>query len=94
MAVAIARQLDAERRSKGRRSPLHATTAGSVLLEGSMPPDDAFVVKRLRDAGAVIIGKAIMSEFASGIARSSLGGQMRNPHDLAARRWDRPVAAG
>ena len=97
-AIEIARQLDLERKAKGRRSPLHGipvvlkdnidtvdmpTTAGSVVLEGSMPPDDAFLVKRLREAGAVIIGKANMSEFASGVARSSLGGQMRNPHDLA-----------
>jgi amidase len=96
-AVEIARQLDAERKTKGRRSPLHGipvvlkdnidtadmpTTAGSVMLEGSMPPDDAFLVKRLRAAGAVIMAKANMSEFASGLAYSSLGGQMRNPHDL------------
>src|SRR5262245_43846282 len=96
-AIEIARQLDAERKAKGRRSALHGipvvlkdnidtadmpTTAGSVLLEGSVPPDDAFLVKRLREAGAIIIGKANMSEFASGIARSSIGGQMKNPHDL------------
>jgi amidase len=96
-AVETARQLDVERKIKGRRSPLHGvpvvlkdnidtadmpTTAGSVLLEGSIPPRDAFLVKRLRDAGAVFLGKANMSEFASGAAQSSLGGQMRNPHDL------------
>jgi amidase len=96
-ALDIARQLDVERKSKGRRSPLHGipvvlkdnmntadmpTTAGSIALEGSVPPADAFVVKRLRDAGAIILGKANMSEFASGVARSSLGGQMKNPHDL------------
>lgn len=93
----MARALDAERKAKGPRSPLHGipvilkdnfdtadmpTTGGSLLLEGSMPPDDAFVVKKLRDAGAVIIGKANLSEFASGAAHSSLGGQARNPHDL------------
>ena len=97
-ALDIARQMDVERKSKGRRSPLHGipvvlkdnintadmpTTAGSIALEGSVPPGDAFVVKRLREAGAIILGKANMSEFASGIARSSLGGQMKNPHDLA-----------
>ena len=96
-AVDTARALDAERKSKGPRSALHGipvilkdnidtadmpTTGGSLLLEGSMPPDDAFVVKKLRDAGAVIIGKANLSEFASGAAHSSLGGLMRNPHDL------------
>ena len=47
-----------------------------------MPPDDAFVVKKLRAAGAVIVGKANLSEFASGAAHSSLGGQILNPHDL------------
>jgi amidase len=97
-ALDTARALDAERKAKGPRSPLHGipvvlkdnidtadlpTTGGSVLLEGSIPPDDAFIVKKLRDAGAVIIGKANLSEFASGGAYSSLGGQTLNPHDLA-----------
>lgn len=95
-ALAEARALDAERRRKGKRSPLHGipvvlkdnfdtadlpTTGGSVMLEGSLPPDDAFLVKKLRDAGAVIIAKVNLSEFASGGAYSSLGGQTRNPHD-------------
>jgi amidase len=97
-ALEIARTLDAERKAKGRRSPLHGipivlkdnidtadmpTTGGSVLLEGSVPPDDAFLVKKLREAGAVIVAKTNLSEFASGSALSSLGGQIRNPHDLA-----------
>lgn len=97
-ALEIARELDAERKAKGPRSPLHgipvvlkdnfdtvdmATTGGSVLLEGSIPPDDAFVVKKLRAAGAIILAKVNMSEFASGGALSSLGGQSKNPHDLA-----------
>ena len=59
------------------------TTGGSVLLEGSIPPQDAFVVKKLRDAGAIILAKVNMSEFASGGTYSSLGGQSHNPHDLA-----------
>ncbi len=95
-ALEQARTLDAERKATGKRSPLHGipvvlkdnfdtkdlpTTAGSILLEGSLPPDDAFLVKRLRDAGAVIIAKVNLSEFASGSAFSSLGGQTRNPHD-------------
>src|SRR5215203_4235486 len=96
-ALETARAMDAERKAKGARSPLHGipivlkdnidtadlpTTGGSVMLEGSMPPDDAFIVKKLRAAGAVIIAKTNMSEFASGAAHSSLGGQILNPHDL------------
>src|SRR5207302_3455576 len=96
-ALETARALDAERKAKGPRSPLHGipvvlkdnyntadlpTTGGSVLLEGSMPPEDAFLVKKLRAAGAIVLAKSNMSEFASGPARSSLGGQMLNPHDL------------
>jgi amidase len=97
-ALETARALDAERKAKGRRSPLHGipivlkdnyntsdlpTTGGSVLLEGSIPPDDAFLVKKLRAAGAIVLAKVNMSEFASAGAYSSLGGQTRNPHDLA-----------
>jgi amidase len=96
-ALETARALDAERKAKGPRSPLHGipvmlkdnyntadmpTTGGSVLLEGSIPPADAFLVKKLRDAGAIILAKVNMSEFASAGAFSSLGGQSRNPHDL------------
>jgi len=105
-AVETARELDAERRAKGPRSALHGipvvlkdnyntadmpTTGGSVLLEGSIPPGDAFVVKKLRDAGAIILAKVNMSEFAmsgdpfgaiGAAPRSSLGGQSLNPHDL------------
>jgi len=96
-AIETARALDAERKAKGPRSPLHGipvvlkdnydtadlpTTGGSVLLEGSIPADDAFLVKKLRDAGAIILAKLNMSEFASGAAVSSLGGPTRNPHDL------------
>jgi amidase len=95
-AVDTARALDAERKAKGRRSPLHGipvvlkdnfdtadlpTTGGSVLLEGWIPPDDAFVVKKLRDAGVVIVAKVNLSEFASGNAFSSLTGPTLNPHD-------------
>ena len=97
-ALDTARALDAERKSKGPRSPLHGipvvlkdnyntsdlpTTGGSVLLEGSIPPDDAFIVKQLRAAGAIVLAKVNLSEFASGPARSSLGGQSLNPHDLS-----------
>ena len=97
-ALEAARALDSERKAKGPRSPLHGipivlkdnydtfdlpTTGGSVLLEGSVPPDDAFVVKKLRAAGAIILAKVNLSEFASGAAYSSLGGQTLNPHDLS-----------
>jgi len=96
-ALEQARALDAERKAKGPRSPLHGipvvlkdnydtfdmqTTGGSVVLEGSIPPDDANMVKRLRDAGAIILAKVNLGEFAGG-AQSSMGGQSLNPHDLA-----------
>ncbi|WP_028009110.1 amidase family protein [Solimonas flava] len=78
-ALAEAKALDAERRAGKLRGPLHGvpivlkdnfdtydlpTTAGSQLLHGSLPPDDAFVVKKLRAAGAVIVAKVNLSEFA------------------------------
>jgi amidase len=96
-AIATARELDAERKAKEPRSALHGipvvlkdnyntadlpTTGGSVLLEGSIPAADAFVVKKLRDAGAIILAKMNMSEFASAGPQSSLSGQSLNPHDL------------
>ncbi len=100
-ALETAKALDKERKAKGPRSPLHGiplvlkdnydtfdlpTTAGSSLLSGSIPPDDAFVVKKLREAGAIILAKVNLSEFASGGGGpngfSSMGKQTRNPHDL------------
>lgn len=57
------------------------TTAGSFLLAESRPPDDATLVRRLREAGAIVLAKANLSEFASGGPMSSLGGPTRNPHD-------------
>jgi amidase len=99
-ALDEARALDAERKAKGPRGPLHGvpvilkdnhdtydlpTTGGSVFLEGSVPPDDATVVAKLRKAGAVILAKANLSEFASSASTngfSSLGGQTLNPYDL------------
>jgi len=95
-AIERARALDAERREKGRRSPLHGipvvlkdnfdtadmpTTAGSFMLKGSVPPDDAFLVRQLREAGAIVLAKLNMSEFASGGAMNSLDGPIYNPHD-------------
>jgi len=97
-ALEQARALDAERKAKGPRSPLHGipvmlkdnfdtadmpTTGGSVFLEGYMPKEDAFLVKKLRDAGAIIFAKLNLSEFATATNYSSLGGQSLNPHDLA-----------
>ena len=60
------------------------TTAGSTALEGFVPTKDAFQARKLRDAGAVIIGKANLFEFALGWGTvSSLGGQTLNPYDLS-----------
>ena len=59
------------------------TTGGSVTLASSVPPKDAFVVQKLREAGAIVIAKANMTELAlGGVTVSSLGGQTRNPYDL------------
>src|ERR1700731_2084219 len=59
------------------------TTAGALTLKGAQPEKDAFAVKRLREAGALILGKTNLQEFASGgISVSSLGGQVKNPYDL------------
>jgi len=96
-ALDEARKLDAERKAKGPRSALHGipvifkdnfdtadlqTSGGFFGLKGSIPPQDATVVKKLRDAGAIILAKVNLSEFASGGAMSSLGGQSHNPHNL------------
>jgi Asp-tRNA(Asn)/Glu-tRNA(Gln) amidotransferase A subunit family amidase len=96
-ALATADALDAERRSKGPRGMLHGipivvkdnyvtadmpTTGGSRALAGFESGRDAFMVKKLRDAGAVIIGKTNLHELAYGITTiSSMGGQTRNPYD-------------
>jgi len=103
-ALAIASALDKERKERGPRGPLHGvpvlikdnigthdrmmTTAGSLALLGSIPPRDAFVAKRLREAGAVILGKANLSEWAdvrsnySTSGWSPRGGQTLNPYAL------------
>jgi amidase len=89
-ALAIADELDRERKAKGARGPLHgipilikdnidtadkmATTAGSLCLIGSKPPADAFVVANLRKAGAVIIGKSNLSEWANARSSNSTSG--------------------
>ena len=104
-ASAIAETLDDERRQNRVRSPLHGlpilikenidtadqmtTTAGSLALEGSVAPADAFVVKRLRESGAVLLGKSNLSEWANFRSTrattgwSSRGGLTRNPYSLS-----------
>ncbi len=95
-AQQIADALDRERAERGPRGPLHGipvivkdnyetigmpTTAGSVLLEGFQPDNDALQVSRLRAAGAIIIGKANMHEWAYGITTvGSAFGATRNPY--------------
>ncbi len=90
--------LDAERASKGARGPLHGipilvkdnyetiempTTAGSIALANHQPGRDAFLVRKLKEAGAVILGKTTMHELAAGILTVGSGfGQTRNPYDL------------
>jgi amidase len=103
-ALATAKQLDAERAAGRTRGPLHGipilvkdnvatrdrmqTTAGSLALADIRPPDDAFVVQRLRAAGAVILGKTNLSEWAnirssqSSSGWSARGGLTRNPYAL------------
>ena len=103
-ALSIADGLDAERKATGPRGPLHGipillkdnldtadrmtTTAGSLALAGSIPLRDSFVAERLRKAGAVLLGKANLSEWAnirsshSSSGWSGRGGQCRNPYAL------------
>jgi amidase len=103
-ADAIADKLDAERAAGKLRGPLHGipilvkdnidtagkltTTAGSLALEGTVAPKDAFLIGKLRDAGAIILGKTNLSEWANlrGAPAvsgwSGRGGQCRNPYAL------------
>jgi amidase len=103
-ALAVAEELDRERKTRGTRGPLHGvpvlikdnigtadrmtTTAGSLALAGSIPSRDSFIAKRLREAGAVILGKTNLSEWAnfrsshSSSGWSGRGGQTLNPYAL------------
>src|SRR6058998_3422998 len=103
-ALSIAAALDDERKAGGARGPLHgipvlikdnidtadrmSTTAGSLALQGSIPQRDAFVAQKLREAGAVILGKTNLSEWAnfrsthSTSGWSGRGGQTKNPYAL------------
>jgi Asp-tRNA(Asn)/Glu-tRNA(Gln) amidotransferase A subunit family amidase len=98
-AIRDARALDDERKKKGARGPLHGipvllkdnfetsdmpTTGGSLALSGVVPREDAFQVRKLRQAGAVILGKVNLHELALGLTTvSSLGGQTLDPYDPA-----------
>lgn len=102
-AMEKAKALDEAMRNGSKHGPLHGipvvlkdnvdtqdmpTTAGANVMEGSVPHDDAFIAKKLREAGAIIIGKANLSEWAnfhssfSSSGWSALGGQTHNPYDL------------
>jgi amidase len=103
-ALAIADSLDKERKAKGARGPMHgipvlikdnidtadrmSTTAGSLALVGSKPPADSFLVQRMRAAGAIILGKTNLSEWANIRASRSTsgwsgrGGLTKNPYAL------------
>jgi Asp-tRNA(Asn)/Glu-tRNA(Gln) amidotransferase A subunit family amidase len=100
-ALSEARALDAEFKAKGRRSSLHGipvvvkdiidqvgmpNSGGTLALRNSFPGSDAFIIRKLRDAGAIILVRANLSEFASGApgldGASTLGGQPRNPYNL------------
>jgi amidase len=100
-ALEEARALDAERKAKGPRGPFHGvpvvakdvfdtvdmpTTGGYVALKGVKPTKDAFVIRRLREAGAIILAKLNQSDWytqPANIAASSLGGNTLNPYDLS-----------
>ncbi|MCE5173483.1 amidase [Paenibacillus profundus] len=101
-AIFIAEALDQERKLVGARSPLHGipvllkgnietkdkmhTSAGAIALENHISAKDAFLVQKLRKAGAIILGKANMTEWANGMSTSmwagysSTGGQTKNPY--------------
>jgi len=97
-ALETAAQMDKLDRTTRPSRPLHCipvvlkdnfhtadmpTSGGSITFRNMQTPEDGFVVKRLRDAGAIIIAKANLHELArSGTTVSSLGGQTRNPYDL------------
>lgn len=97
-ATGIARDLDRKFRDRGLTGPLHGipvllkdnidttdlpTTGGSVCLAGHIPPSDAFITRKLRAAGALILAKVNLHEFAVwGETASSIIGQTFNPYDL------------
>lgn len=99
-ALQRADELDAEFRETGKLRPLHGipilvkdnfdthdmqTAGGSLAMKGSLPPDDAYQVRKLREAGAIIIAKTNMAEwaFSNVVTVSSISGITRNPYDLS-----------
>ena len=98
-AIQEAQELDQELKETGRLRPLHGvpaiikdnydtydlqTAAGSLAMKDSIPPDDAYQVRKLREAGAVVLGKSNMAEWAFSPYQtvSSIAGTTRNPYDL------------
>jgi Asp-tRNA(Asn)/Glu-tRNA(Gln) amidotransferase A subunit family amidase len=71
------------------------TTGGNISMKNSIPPADAFTVQRMRRAGALILAKGNLQEFArGGMSVSSLGGQVHNPYDLSRTPGPAAPAAG
>ena len=98
-ALAEADKLDQEFKRTGKMRPLHGipvivkdnydtfdlqTTGGSLAMKGNVPPTDAFMVKKLREAGAIVLAKSNMAEWAFSpyVTVSSIAGITRNPYDL------------
>lgn len=98
-ALKVARQLDAEYRKTKKLRPLHCiplivkdnyntaglqTTAGSLAMKGFVPAEDATIVKRLKDAGALVLAKSNMAEWAFSpmVSISSIAGETLNPYNL------------
>lgn len=98
-ALEHARELDRQFKETGKLLPLHGipvvvkdnydthdlqTTAGSILLKDTTPPDDAFQIRKLREAGAIVLCKSNMAEwaFSPWFTESSIAGTTRNPYDL------------
>jgi amidase len=98
-ALAEADKLDQEFKRTGKMRPLHGipvivkdnydtydlqTTGGSLAMKGNIPPTDSFMVKKLREAGAIVLAKSNMAEWAFSpyVTVSSIAGITRNPYDL------------
>jgi len=99
-ALDAAEKLDKEFAETGKLRPLHGiplivkdnydteglqTTGGSLAMKGSIPPDDAFQVRKLKEAGAIVLAKSNMAEWAFSpyVTESSISGITRNPYDLS-----------